>query len=211
MTEVPMSMVLVIEHAGSLLTKAKDFAVTSDAEMNEAVYMLGQLATAKKSIEAKRVSLTAPLNTSLSAINAMFKEVSGPLEQADRELRTKVNIYQTREKQRIETERRAAIEAAKTQDVALPVLENGAVVNVATGERVDSVPTTIRSFGTSASFPETWTFEVMDPILVPPEYLMVDEKKVGRVVKAGIREIPGIRIFQKMGITVTAPRKEVEE
>ncbi len=171
---------------------------------------MNQELQARKDIEARRVTLTGPLNNSLSGINAMFKEVSEPLTQADMELRTKVNVYQTHERQRIETERRAAAEAARAQDVALPVLDHGAVVNVETGERVESAPTSIRSFGATATFRDDWTFEVVDSRLVPPEYLMVDEKKVGRVVKAGIREIPGIRIFQKMGIAVTAPKKEEE-
>lgn len=44
-----------------------------------------------------------------------------------------------------------------------------------------------------------WTFEVVDPALVPREYLCVDETKVRGVVKAckGETNIPGIRVFSE--------------
>ena len=44
---------------------------------------------------------------------------------------------------------------------------------------------------------KTWDFSIEDEKLIPREYLCVDEKKIGKVVKAGIREIAGIRIFEK--------------
>lgn len=47
------------------------------------------------------------------------------------------------------------------------------------------------------SFVDNWTFEVVNPDLVPDEYKTVDEKKVKAAVKAGKDKIriPGIRIF----------------
>jgi phosphoenolpyruvate carboxylase len=53
---------------------------------------------------------------------------------------------------------------------------------------------------------ERWDFEVLNARLVPAEYLMVDEKKVGAVVRAmkGETRIPGIRVFAVKGERVTA-------
>ena len=42
-----------------------------------------------------------------------------------------------------------------------------------------------------------WVHEVVDPMLVPRKYLIVDDRAIRADVKAGIREIPGCRIFEK--------------
>jgi hypothetical protein len=42
-----------------------------------------------------------------------------------------------------------------------------------------------------------WSFEVENISTVPRDYLMLDEQKVRNAIRAGIREIPGIKIFQK--------------
>lgn len=42
-----------------------------------------------------------------------------------------------------------------------------------------------------------WVHEVVDPMLVPRKYLIVDDKAIRADVKAGIREIPGVKIFEK--------------
>lgn len=47
-----------------------------------------------------------------------------------------------------------------------------------------------------------WTFEVVAPTSVPWEFCTVDEKKIRAAVKAGVREIPGVRIFQDMKIAI---------
>ena len=52
------------------------------------------------------------------------------------------------------------------------------------------------------SFTDTWTFEITNPAEVPREYLMVDEKKVGAVVRALKNEtkIPGIKAIPGRGV-----------
>lgn len=56
------------------------------------------------------------------------------------------------------------------------------------------------------TFTERWDYEVTDLSLVPREYLMIDDKKVGAVVKAMKAEtpIPGIRVFPVDSVRVTA-------
>jgi len=49
------------------------------------------------------------------------------------------------------------------------------------------------------SMRDNWCFEVVDPMIVPRSYLMIDEAKLGKVVRAlkGQISIPGVRIFNK--------------
>jgi fused signal recognition particle receptor len=49
-----------------------------------------------------------------------------------------------------------------------------------------------------------WKGTVIDESQVPREYLVVDMKKINAVVKAGVREIPGVKIEQVAGLAVRA-------
>ncbi len=51
-----------------------------------------------------------------------------------------------------------------------------------------------------------WKFEVVDEMKVPREYLCVDEKAIGQVVRAlkDKANIPGVRIYPESGISVRA-------
>lgn len=41
-----------------------------------------------------------------------------------------------------------------------------------------------------------WKHTIEDPVLVPREFLAVDEKKIREAVRQGVRQIPGVRIEQ---------------
>jgi len=47
-----------------------------------------------------------------------------------------------------------------------------------------------------------WTFEVQDATKVPREYMIVHEPSIRQAINAGIREIPGVRIYQDESITL---------
>jgi len=51
--------------------------------------------------------------------------------------------------------------------------------------------------GTSAHQRKVWTFEVQNASLVPADYKIVDEQLIKDAIKMGIREIPGVRIFEE--------------
>ena len=48
----------------------------------------------------------------------------------------------------------------------------------------------------------TWEFEIEDFSKIPREYLTLDEKKVKDKIKKGIREISGLRIYEKNNLTM---------
>lgn len=47
-----------------------------------------------------------------------------------------------------------------------------------------------------------WAWELENEFLIPREYLILDEKKITEAVKQGIRNIPGLNIFEKEEITM---------
>ena len=52
--------------------------------------------------------------------------------------------------------------------------------------------------GSGTAFQKTeWTFDVLDLKQVPLEFIMLNESEVKRQIKLGIREIPGLKIFER--------------
>ena len=47
---------------------------------------------------------------------------------------------------------------------------------------------------------KTWTYEIEDEKKLPAEYMCIDHAKIASVVKAGVREISGVRIYQQSRI-----------
>lgn len=60
----------------------------------------------------------------------------------------------------------------------------------------NSVSTT-RTSDAKATFVKVWRHRVVDAALVPREYLCVDESKISHVVKAGMRTIPGVEVYEE--------------
>ncbi len=56
---------------------------------------------------------------------------------------------------------------------------------------------------TGISYRDLWKFEVVNADLVPREYLTIDEKKIGGVVRAlkGETTIPGVRVYSEKTVT----------
>jgi len=86
----------------------------------------------------------------------------------------------------VEAAELAQLESADV--VAAPVIKEVAPAPVAN--------TTKATLG-SAVGRMVWKFEVQDPAQVPRAYLAVDEKAIRTAVGAGVRDIPGVRIFQE--------------
>lgn len=42
-----------------------------------------------------------------------------------------------------------------------------------------------------------WDFNIDDSRLVPPEYMIIDERKIKEAISSGVRNIPGVSIFEK--------------
>ena len=55
---------------------------------------------------------------------------------------------------------------------------------------------------------EVIDWEVIDFDMVPNEYKAIDASKIGRVVRAGLHAIPGIRIWEEETLKVTARKPE---
>lgn len=189
-----------------LLEHANGIVIITDEDDTAAKAFLVQVSTARKRWEELRHWFTDPLERQKKAIIARFKADAAPVEEAERIVRAKVAAYY-REKQeaaRREQERLARL-AAKRQERQAAKAEARGEEAPAPSIPLPSVAApakTTRTAEGSVTMRSVWKFEVTDPEAVPREYLIVNERAIGAVVKAGVRQIPGVRIFEVEEVAV---------
>ena len=62
----------------------------------------------------------------------------------------------------------------------------------------------VHSNSGSINVKKVWKFKVIDPNKVPKQYLIVDEKIIRRDVRAGVRSIDGVEIYEEENVGVKA-------
>ena len=179
--------------------------IASDSDVLISTHDLSIMAGLKKAIEEKRKEYIQPINDHLKAINEVFKDFTQPLVNADKVTRDKILRYRAeQERQRREQEEinRLRMEAAKKEmELKGELSEPVDLVEVAPPMR-NHFRTDMGTLGTMA----VHKWEVIDFSLVPDQYKIIDATKVGKVVRAGLRSIPGIHIYSEETLRVT-PKK----
>jgi len=178
--------------------EAEALEVKDDSGQTAAVELAGRAKKLAKQIEKARKEWVGPFNERVKAINSLCKGYQGPLKQIETGLKAKIGDYGRRK----ELERRKAEEAArKAKEEAQAKLDAEAkeanVEPVTLPEPVIPRQTgPVRTEVAAASQRKVWKFEVEAPDDVPREYLTVDERAIREAVKAGVRSIAGVKIYE---------------
>ena len=184
----------------ALLKYANERSITSQADVKTATEDLSIISKLKKEIEAKRKEYTSPLDAHLKVINAVFKGVQEPLLEADGILRKKVLGYQTEmARQAAEAERIAAEEARLAEEKA--ALTGQPVEPTESAVVAPPKTTTKGEFGTSGQAMIA-KFEVEDFAKLPDKYKLPNDALIGKLVRAGETDIPGVRIWKEPTLVV---------
>ncbi len=203
--------------ARALLETAEALTIDGPEKREFAANFRSQVKALQKSLEENRIALVNPLNDHVKRINDAFHEVGAPLDRALTIIDDKVKADR-REQERI------AQEAARKAEEVKQRLEHDAVMKAAQEAKaagnftpkeivayaesaraevqvpapaLASPPKTIRAeSGATLSVKKVWTFAIEDLGKVPVEYLALDTAKVRCAIRDGVREIPGLRIYQ---------------
>ena len=186
---VPVEIVQKAESDAALMSQqAEAIQVTTTEQEEQAYTALTQIKQAIKTIESKRKEITKPLNASLKAANTMFKKLAQPFVEADRIVRDKVmDFRQAQElKAEMEFERRRKIQAA----------------HEAKGHEIHEITEPEAKVSKETVVAKRWTFEVVDEKKIPRGFLVLNNVAVNNAIRAGVREIDGLDIFQVGGLRV---------
>lgn len=206
----------VVSEARDLVTLADAYCIDTNDQYELAASDLGRIKTAQKKVEAMRKKITVPMDEAKQAVMDFFRGPAASLDHAERVLKEAMGSFQyaqrrlareaqekadaAAEAERKRLERQAEKAAEGGKEARAQTLSDRAAAVVAPVVQI-AVP---KVAGISAR--EIWKFYVTDPALIPREFLMVDEKKIGRVVRTmkSDTKIPGIRIFANSITAVAA-------
>ena len=180
-----------------MVRASQSLAIIDDVSNGQAAELA---ATAKKlfnQVEKIRKDYTQPALDFQRSVNNLAKGYQDRLGAIERDLKAKAVIYQAR----VELERRKAQEIAQraAEELQKKVEAEAKAANVEPPAMVAPViapaPRITRTEAGTMSFRENWKSEVIDEAKVPRQYLMVNESAIRQAVNAGLREIPGVRIW----------------
>lgn len=194
------------EQIDKMVALAEAMEIKDDASNEQAVRMAAQAKRLNGAIEDARTAFVKPHNEHVKQVNCLSKVYQGRLAQIETGLKRKISVYS----QEKELERRKQEEAARKAQAEVQAKIN-AEAKAAGVEPVKieapAVPAqdkVVRTEAGTASQRKVWKFEVMDPAAVPRAYLLVDEKSIREAVKMGVREIPGVRIYEETETIIRA-------
>lgn len=187
-----------------LLKEAEGIQIITDQATADRATELGVMAKKlSKELVAHKQYYEAPHSEYVKKVRNLFKVFLDPLVAIPPMLGRKLSdwrIFQENERRRRIAEQEALarkIQKEEEQKARESAEKGAAYTPVAPAPVVvPEVPKTTRTTEGSSSQRKEWTFKIVDPDKVPNEYRVIDEKAIRKAVKAGIREIPGVEIFQ---------------
>jgi len=179
-----------------VIEKAESYAVNTIADVDNASSFLKEIKDMEKIVEDKRLTFTKPLNESLKNINDTFKKMKEPLEQARDLLTKKILTWK-----RIEAERVAAEQAAyrKIQEAEAELRRLQDKPEII--EEPITIAPVVNKIGNMQTI-KRWKYEVINFEEVPDVFKVIDAVRVNETIRSGVREIPGVRIYQEESLSI---------
>jgi len=178
--------------------------IKCDDDLTPATDDLALIARLKKALKEKQDEYVKPIKAHLDKVQFVFKDLLACLDDIDKTNREKIAAYRAEQlrKQREADEINRQKEELARKEAAF----NG------TGEfTVDTTPVEapapVKKVSTNmgtVSTARVWKYEIVDPSQIPEEYKVIDYAKITKVVKAGCRNIPGVRIYEEETLRVMA-------
>jgi hypothetical protein len=185
-------------------------AIVTDASTAARVTELLTLAaTTRSRVEDARRQITDPLKRQAKEIEDAVRPVMTALDALITLGKTKVLGWQRAEAERVRKERE---ERERLEAEALRIAQQQAEAQRRPVEvpvplpPVQEAPRGVRTDYGTASVRRVWDFEIVDPAKLPAHFVMPNEQAIRGAVRAGAREISGVRIFQRDDLAVRAAR-----
>lgn len=202
------------EQFTAIIESAKNFVVADDDGLERATDMVKVIKGGKSTLEKRRKELVGPYNDQVKIINNTFKKVSESADGAVKALDGQMTQHhlqvearlrkEEEERRRLEVEQIKAQEdelrekaALEGQDVEAEMEKVQERVQELKGPITKTPKSVSRGDVGSSSVRKTWTFELKNIYNVPERYLQLDEQAVRYAIGSGVRNIAGLKIFQK--------------
>ena len=198
----------LVQSIDQALVEAKGVIITTDEQNQKAGELLKTFRALRNEIAAywdpaieKAKATKAAAEKTRKDICERKEEQDGPLRKGEEIIKSKMGAYwQKQEDERKQKEERLQAEARQYEEDKLlqeaeetgddSILEEPIIVPQVRIEQTARVE--------GISMQSNWKWRVVDPKLIPREYLIIDEKAVNAMVKAkkGTTQIPGIEVYE---------------
>lgn len=206
-----------------------EIKVTDDESCENALAAGKEVKSFAKRIEERRKELVGPLNAEVKRINDYCKIVVEPLDQVEAHLKTQLKNREIAlraerekemkrleaEKQKAEAEAQAKLQKEREEAATLSMfmapseVKQAEIVAQITNERtVIDINENHKKAQEEVKANKVhgarlvWKFEVTNIEQVPRAFMILDERLVREAIKTGIRDIPGIAVFQEPQIAL---------
>lgn len=213
-TELQHELQPVSEAARQLLATASQ-PITSAPEYQSASDVLKTIKAKARELDEREKAITRPINESLKAIRDLFRAPKDLLARAEAAFKGGMLTYQRAEEQkRIEAQRVAEDLARKERErlaeLARKAEERGATEKAqAFAERAAVIVAPVVEIAApkiaGVATRKDYTFEIVDAALIPAMYLVPDEQKIRKAVRAlgPDANIPGVRVIEREILAVS--------
>lgn len=200
MEHLDTTVATVKVEAAAIEAEAGFVGIRTAQDLEDAGAFLVRIKAERRKIEDRRRFFVDPLNAQVKRINELFRKIAEPLDRADSVVRAKVMEYRKRQQEIARAEQeRLDREAARAQE---RVDKKAARIGIAAPQVVVPVVPVLPPTVAGATVRRVWTFRVVDASKLPREYLVVDAVAIREAVRAGVRQIPGVEIFQDETLAV---------
>jgi len=198
----------------AVMIKIATIKVTSQETMKGALELLAALKSYLKEKDDRRKSIVDPINQSVKLINQDYKKITDKVNEAIETVTSEIMKYRQIEAKRIAEANakemaRIAKEAAELEaktkkelkgtkgDARQEIIERTqeTIQELADNAKIKTQVKTIENTG--ITFKKYWTYRLIDVRQVPRQYLELNLASVNQAVRDGVRDIPGINIFEK--------------
>ncbi len=202
------------------LNNVKNLVIENDADNQAACSSLREISIFKKALKTQREDLEKPHKEELNRIKDAFSSPQKFTDEAEALFREKINTYalsrfknsvlSSKERQNqlenIALKELEALEAKKQDAKKYDDVTKQALID-AINEKQEKLYDVEDDYNLNlsnefANFKLIWSFDVSDLSKVPAEFLLIDTKKVNEAIKSGVRDIPGLNIFQKPIVSI---------
>lgn len=182
--------------------EATEITVSDPATEGRCSEMIAQVKSLKKDIEAQQEILIAEPQKFVRSVQQFTLPFRGGLDAIEAQLKRKLGDYGYRkEMERRKAEAAAQAAAAAAQKKIDREAKKAGIEPVQLPTPVIPQETApVRTESGTTSYVPVWDFEVEDISKVPPKYLVVNDSAVKAAIRAGVREVPGLKISERMQI-----------
>ncbi|KKM62742.1 hypothetical protein LCGC14_1518630 [marine sediment metagenome] len=203
----------IVQKTDSAIEEAEGYQIESPVVYEAAGMFLKGLKAIQKEINETFDPVVKSTNAAHKEAVAAKKKHAEPLKKAESIVKVKMGTYvQAEERKRRDEERRLQVEARKQEEerrlkeAEMAEAEGDEdAVEEALEEPVVAPPVVLASSTPKVqgvSYTKVWKYKIVKPDEVPDEYKLIDEKKIGQVVRAmkDQTKIPGVQAYSEQSV-----------